>query len=140
MTRDQSNPAAGAPSPARRPGRGAVTLALVAVVALAGAAYWFYFRQEPADPPAPAADGALPPDPRLVYQGPFHNVRTDARYVGDGRCAEGHADIARTDARHPMGRSLVPAAALAGRHPTDPGHHNPFEAVGIQFSVDEQGG
>src|SRR5262245_25662162 len=135
-------PTTARPTQRHRPGRALpVALALIAAVGLAVAAYWVYFHPKPADPTpdGPPAEGSFPPDPRLAYAGPFHNIRPDVGYVGDAKCAECHDDIARTYSRHPMGRSTVPVARFTGELPTDPAHHNPFEAFGIQFRVDRQG-
>ncbi|MCI0681380.1 MAG: hypothetical protein L0Y71_04685 [Gemmataceae bacterium] len=103
---------------------GAGLIVLGAVIALAIA-----LRRN--DPPAIDA----PTDPRLEYAGPFRNLDPAAAYVPDQRCADCHADIARTYAQHPMGRSLVPAAA-APPLPLDPEHHNPFDALGARFLVE----
>jgi Tfp pilus assembly protein PilF len=82
---------------------------------------------------------ASSPDPRLSYRGLFRNVHPSVSYVGDGRCIDCHAEIAQSYDRHPMGRSLVPIAQIAGGQPYDRAHHNPFEAMGILFRVDRQG-
>src|SRR5262245_54376149 len=68
-------------------------------------------------------------DPRLDYAGPFRNVAPAVRYVPEGRCADCHADIARSFAEHPMGRSLLPVAQAAV-HPENGRHNNPFDALG----------
>src|SRR6187401_819544 len=98
MTQAPRDPAG--PPRSRRPGAALrVGVATLAVALLAGAAYWQFFRPRAVPPPPanePPAEGALPPDPRLAYQGPFHNVRPDVAYVGDAKCAECHADIAHT--------------------------------------------
>jgi hypothetical protein len=78
-------------------------------------------------------------DPRLDYAGPFENVHPSVRYVGDARCADCHEDKVRTFSRHPMGRSLVPTAALLSPQPDDSRHHNPFEALGRRFWVEREG-
>ena len=63
-------------------------------------------------PAKPTALVAQHPDPRLTYTGPYRNVRPDVAYVGDAPCAGCHEAIAKSFARHPMGRSLVPVADL----------------------------
>src|SRR5207248_7447110 len=78
-------------------------------------------------------------DPRLVYAGPFRNVRPDVRYVGDARCADCHVDKAETFQHHPMARSLAPVARLVGAPPSDRSHHNPFDAEGVHFEVIRRG-
>ena len=74
------------------------------------------------------------PDPRVLYAGPFRNVRPEVAYVPDARCSDCHAEIAAAFAEHPMGRSLFPVAQ-APAPPEDVAHHNPFEALGSRFSV-----
>lgn len=74
----------------------------------------------------------------MLYDGPLRNIRPDVKYVGDARCIECHKEIHDTYREHPMGRSLVPIAELAGRQPYGAEHHNPFTAVGIEFNVDQQ--
>ena len=117
------------------------TIAFVLLLAagLGGVALWVAFG-----PPAPVPDEELaendpPPDPRLAYQGPFRNIQPDVQYVGDEKCSECHKEIELTYREHPMGRSMVPVAALEGSQPYDAEHHNPFEAFGIQFRVDPRG-
>jgi predicted CXXCH cytochrome family protein len=82
---------------------------------------------------------AEPPDPRRAYAGPYRNINPDVRYVGDARCTPCHEDIARSYARHPMGRSLVAAADLLDRPRDTPDANNPFTALGRRFEVDRQG-
>jgi hypothetical protein len=82
---------------------------------------------------------ALLGDPRLDYAGPFQNIHPGVRYVGDARCAECHQKKAQTYHQHPMGRSLLPIAAVASRQRYDAPHHNPFEALGRRFEVERQG-
>jgi hypothetical protein len=79
------------------------------------------------------------PDPRRTYAGPYRNINPDVRYVGDAQCVGCHDEIAKSYARHPMGRSLVPAADLAGRQRYTPDTHNPFDALGRQFRAERQG-
>jgi hypothetical protein len=144
MTPDNPETVAGS-SPLRR-FTAARKLAIGVAVGMAtavGAAYWTSADNGSViDPALSERDGAerpLPPDPRLGYQGPFRNVRPGVEYVGDTSCARCHDKIAKSYARHPMGRSLVPAAQFTDRPPADRAHHNPFETFGIQFRVDQQG-
>ena len=65
--------------------------------------------------PAPVTDAAANADPRVANATPFRNARPDVKYVGDAACAQCHAEQAETYGRHPMGRSLAPAARAAGR-------------------------
>jgi tetratricopeptide (TPR) repeat protein len=78
-------------------------------------------------------------DPRLAYSGPYRNVRPEVAYVGDRVCLECHAEKAgyRNSA---MGRSLVPIARLATEQRYDPSVHNPFEALGCRFQVEQREG
>jgi tetratricopeptide (TPR) repeat protein len=149
MTSDNHEPAAverppanGRP-PSRRRFRATweVGVALLVTAWLGSAVYWKFFRPASAAP-APEekrTESAFPPDPRLSYHGPFRNVHPDVAYVGDEQCVKCHQEIARTYARHPMGRSLVPVGAIAGRQLYDKAHNNPFEAFGIQFRIDRRG-
>ncbi|MFO0925553.1 MAG: hypothetical protein U0736_00730 [Gemmataceae bacterium] len=88
---------------------------------------------------ATAETGELPPDPRLTYTGPFRNVRPDAGYVGDARCAVCHVDIAAAYAQHPMGCSMVTARDLAGRQRYDAAVNNLFDAAGRRLRVEREG-
>lgn len=45
------------------------------------------------------------PDPRIVTDSPFRNIRPDVEYVGDKACAACHATIDGTFHQHPMGQS-----------------------------------
>lgn len=141
MTPDNPTPAA-APRPSGRPGRALpIAVGFVVLAVLAAVIYWIYFLPEAEAPPnAAPAEASFPPDPRLSYAGPFRNVRPGMGYVGDGRCADCHGEIAETYRRHPMGRSTVPKAQFAGHLPTDQAHNNPFEAFGIQFRVAREDG
>jgi hypothetical protein len=109
---------------------GAAVLVLAAAAILSRAP----FPSRPPGPPTVAAPG----DPRLDYAGPFRNVAPAVRYVADERCADCHADIARSFARHPMGRSVLPVAR-AEAPPEDAAHHNPFDALGSRFQIERAG-
>src|SRR5205823_1052395 len=102
--------------PARRRARG---LAVAVVLLLAAVAIGVGLRRWISNPTPARPD---PPDPRLDYAGPFRNVRPDVEYVGDAACRGCHGDIARTYARHPMGRSLAPIRDALAQAPTD-GHN-----------------
>jgi hypothetical protein len=66
-----------------RPARARLVLAVAVLLAGAGAAAYFYWPSRAGDPePSADADGP-PPDPRLVFDTPFRNVRPDVQYVGD---------------------------------------------------------
>src|SRR5690242_12562560 len=112
--------------------------ALVLVLALGIAAA----RLLPGLAPQPADTSAAPtgpPDPRRAYNGPHRNIHPDVRYVGDAQCADCHDAIARSYARHPMGRSLLPVEALPQRQPITPQTNNPFRFFGRRFQVERPG-
>lgn len=91
---------------------------------------------------SPSTDGvsdAKSTDPRLVYDGPYRNVHPDVGYVGNAACTPCHESIARSYARHPMGRSLVPAEELLDRQRYAPETHNPFTLLNRRFEVDREG-
>ncbi len=79
------------------------------------------------------------PDPRRAYAGPYRNINPGVRYVGDAQCAGCHEGIAASYAGHPMARSLVPAADLAGRQRYGSDTHNPFDALGRRFRAERHG-
>src|SRR5690242_4073849 len=85
--------------------------ALVLLIALSlGAVHLSHWLSRPPGEPF-SPEPAEETDPRLTYDGPFHNIHPDVHYVGDASCAGCHADIARSYSHHPMGRSLIPALA-----------------------------
>jgi hypothetical protein len=90
---------------------------------------WFVYRR----PEVPAST-RLAPDPRRAYSGPFENIDPEVAYTPEARCAECHADLARSFAEHPMGRSLLPVAQTR-IPPQDSRFHNPFDALGSNFQV-----
>lgn len=79
-----------------------------------------------------------PPDPRLVYKGPYKNIHPDVRYVGDAACASCHSDISLSYRDNPMGRSLAPVGKLKNP-PLDEKHRNPFKALNALFRVTQNG-
>ena len=125
---------------AGRRGR-AAWLAWLGVLVLAGSLAWvgqrWLRREAPADP---TSSPRLPvsPDPRHTYAGPFKNVRPEVKYIGDAACAGCHAVEADGFHRHPMGRSILPVAALAGKLHYEHEVHNPFTALGSRFLVERQ--
>jgi predicted CXXCH cytochrome family protein len=84
----------------------------------------------------PSALVAQHPDPRQTYTGPYRNIGPDIAYVGDAQCAGCHEAIAKSFARHPMGRSLVPIADLLDQQDYSRDANNPFTALGRRFFVD----
>jgi hypothetical protein len=112
------------------------------VLALILACLWWMQPWRGSDPTRPrdgsaGADG--PQDPRLAYGGPFHNIHPDVQYVGDAACADCHKQMFASFRRHPMGRSMLPIAQLAGQQVYDSAHHDPFDALGLHFSVERRG-
>src|SRR5665213_2845999 len=87
----------------------------------------------PRERPAPAA---AHPDPRQTYAGPYRNIHPEVAYVGDAQCANCHEAIAKSFARHPMGRSLVPVAEPLDHQDYSRAANNPFTALGRRFFVD----
>ncbi|MCI0702359.1 MAG: hypothetical protein L0241_14850 [Planctomycetia bacterium] len=72
-------------------------------------AIWYFTRSPP---PTPIEEEALvpdpaPPDPRLVFDTPFRNVKPEVRYVGDEACAKCHQSVTQSYHAHPMGRSAA---------------------------------
>src|SRR5262245_18526378 len=115
-----------------------LALGLIGLVGLGLVWVWVAYRSGPVGPPhTPAPEG--PADPRRTYTGPYRNIDPDVRYVGDARCADCHAEISHSYARHPMGRSLSAVAELAERQRYSPDTKNPFTALGRRFEVDRQG-
>jgi hypothetical protein len=105
-----------------------VFLSAAAGLVLATALWVFAFMPHRSTLPLPDND------PRWAYAGPFRNVNPAVHYVAEERCADCHADIARSFAAHPMGRSLLPIKQVSVK-PQNSGKHNPFEAHGSQFLV-----
>jgi Flp pilus assembly protein TadD len=71
---------------------------------------------------------------------PFLNARPGVAYVGDAVCAHCHREIAEAYRAHPMGRSLEPIVAANDGPPIGPTAGLPFEATGVQFSVERRNG
>src|SRR5262249_60189249 len=88
--------------------------------------FFLRFRSSILDPRSSKDE---PPDPRRTYAGPYRNINPDVGYVGDAACVACHEGIAKSYARHPMGRSLVPAADLGERQRDSPDTNHPFTAL-----------
>jgi predicted CXXCH cytochrome family protein len=138
MPQSQGHPEAPFPEPGRAGTStgawlaGVLVLALVGVVAgvIAGFRLWS------------AGQGQRTPpsnDPRVHYSGEFQNIHPDVAYVGNDRCAECHQEQFVPFRKHPMGRTLLPIAALASKQLYDGEHHNPFDALGSRFEIDRRG-
>ena len=129
--------------PVTKPGRGRrLGLLVVGVAVLIGlgiASVVSPLRWPTPRAPVPSDASTTPEDPRRSYVGPYRNVDPSVRYVGDAACAGCHKNIAEHYARHPMGRSLVPAKELLDRQHYGPDANNPFTALGRRFRVDRQG-
>ena len=107
-----------------------------AILLLAGgvAVAWFVLNRAPVVPPPPpvedenVAPDPVPADPRLTWNSPFRNIKPDAGYTGDARCAECHAAIATSYHAHPMGRSaeLTPAAPVIEKYGAPPVKAGPY--------------
>jgi hypothetical protein len=124
--------------PARsRPGRRA--LAAVGLALAVASAVWSLTRPRPTAPTTPATRSHAPPDPRLLYDGPYRNIRPEVAYVGDAACVSCHSDIAESFRRHPMGMSLAPIAEVVDRDVYDAAHRNPFVFQGSRFEVERHG-
>jgi hypothetical protein len=110
-------------------------LLLVSVAgALVPVALWAGWRLLRPSPP-----GYRPPgDPRLGPT-PYLNVRPGVAYVGDRACARCHRGITESYHRHPMGRSLAPAAELDGPEEYGESAHNPFAAFGVSYRAEVRG-
>jgi predicted CXXCH cytochrome family protein len=61
------------------------------------------------------------------------------KYVGDKVCARCHTKIAESYRRHPMGRALAPVADAIAQERLDKAAGNPFDKLGLEFSVERQG-
>src|SRR5712692_9082618 len=103
---------------------------LVLLVGLAVGGAWLARRVAPVRSEIPPAAPVEPPDPRRTYAGPYRNIDPDVRYVGDAQCVGCHEGIARSYARHPMGRSLIPVTDLLDRQRYASDTNNPFTALG----------
>jgi hypothetical protein len=116
---------------------------MLATVALSvvGAGAWYGFLRP--DPPIPPDDppplASPPPDPRLVFDTPFRNVRPEVRYLGDAACAGYHADIDRTYHAHPMGRSAAMTSRAEPIERYDSGANNPFTVRGLRVELEPAG-
>lgn len=107
-------------------------LLVIGIAAVCWAATFFSTRS-----PTPSAGTTS--DPRLRYQGPFHNIHPDVAYVGDRACASCHSAISRSYSRHPMGRSLTSIADANESNRYDVAYHNPFTALGETFRIERRG-
>jgi hypothetical protein len=97
-----------------------------AVAAALLGAWWWQQRKE-----------RLPADvARWVAASPFRNVRPGVKYVGDAACAQCHPIQCDSFHQHPMGRSFFPTSQDDGLERYGRAAHNPFEALGLQFSVE----
>src|SRR5216684_1243849 len=103
---------------------------------------WAGYRGEPPVQTSSAYPDARVPeagDPRVTFATPYRNVRPEVRYVGDTRCTACHAGQAETYQHHPMGRTLALVSRAGGTERYDQAAHNPFQALGFEFSVLRRG-
>lgn len=105
----------------------------LAIIALCGAVLWAFWpdRQPPHARELPPRDIATAP----TTPPPPANTAPGVAYVGDAACARCHAEIAETFARHPMGRSMAPAAEVM---PEVLGEV--FQADGLTYAIDRRDG
>jgi hypothetical protein len=73
-------------------------------------------------------------------QSEWKNTRPETRYTGDASCARCHADIARTFALHPMGRSLAPIASAPAVGEIQTVGSASFAVGQFRFTIERQGG
>jgi predicted CXXCH cytochrome family protein len=118
---------------------GIVLIAGLVLLAGLGAVGAWLLRRSAQNSSSSSLPSPSEPDPRRTYTGPYRNIDPGVRYVGDARCAECHADITRTYGQHPMGRSLVPTAALVERQRYSADTNNPFTLLERRFEVNRQG-
>lgn len=137
MPEDQKPPPVSSlESPAGVPFVRRLRLVVVVPLVIVVAVIWWaaaFFSIRPSAPP-----GHFSSDPRLLYDGPYRNVRPDVAYVGDRACALCHADISRSYHRHPMARSLIPIGDAQESQWYDAAHHNPFVALGDSFQIERR--
>lgn len=110
-------------------------LLVLAGLILGGLGAWYFLIRE-SDPPSGDPSGQsreirpdeLAPDPRLVFDTPFRNVKPGVKYTGDASCAGCHQAHDASYHKHPMGRS----AARVGKpgSPENYSSNNPFQAQG----------
>jgi tetratricopeptide (TPR) repeat protein len=113
---------------------------VVAVVVAAALAAVLLLRWRFQKPPEETRRGPVgPPDPRLLYDGPFHNIHPDTPFVGDAACVDCHRQQVESYRRHPMGRSLQRMDSFADKEVYDRAHNNPFEALGSRLSIERRG-
>ena len=117
-------------------------LLLVAVLAAVGVGIWFATRPVP-NSPQPPDEGLRPdpptPDPRLVFDTPFRNVKPNVGYVGDEACAKCHRAINESYHGHPMGRSAEFVGKGAGIERYHATGHTTFASGPFDLEVDTSG-
>jgi len=77
------------------------------------------------------------PDPRRSYPTPYLNVQPEVAYVGLDRCADCHWAQAERYKKHPMGNSIAAVTDCTVIEKYDV--HNPFKAVGFEYSIRKAG-
>lgn len=113
---------------------GFVLVLLVVGVGLLG--WWSGWFSTTPSGPGPLEDPA-PPDPRLLYTGPFLNVKPQVKYIGDHACSQCHPVYAQGFHDHPMGRSIKPIQQVL----TSPLYQKPvqFKAGAFNWKDEKEG-
>jgi predicted CXXCH cytochrome family protein len=113
---------------------------LILLAVAIGVASWYATRPDSPPPPdatqSPDSDPHTP-DPRLVFDTPFRNVKPEVRYVGDSACARCHAAITRSYHAHPMGRSAELVSRAAPVEKYAPSAHTSFSAGPFDLRVEK---
>jgi hypothetical protein len=75
----------------------------------------------------------------LLQASPYRNVQPGVAYVSDVSCAECHAEIAESYAKHPMGRSLSPIEQADAIEVFSAEGRLPLEVDGFVYQVRREG-
>ncbi len=116
-----------------------VCVALLLAAGVTTSAVWYFTRPGDPQPPAPAdiTPDPPPPDPRLVFDTPFRNVKPDVAYVGDAECARCHPALAKSYHAHPMGRSAEYVSRSAPVEKYDSSGRATFSAGPFDLEVEK---
>ena len=114
---------------------------LVLSAGVTALAVWYFTRPDDHPPRPPGPEGFVPdpptPDPRLVFDTPFRNVKPDVRYVGDAACARCHQAITKSYHAHPMGRSAEYVSRAAPLEKYHPSGRTAFTAGAFDLEVEK---
>lgn len=123
------------PSTLRRLSAGSIVC-----ISLTGLAIWYFTQsgspQPPSGPEVPQPDPPTP-DPRLVFDTPFRNVKPGVGSVGDAACARCHAAITKSYHAHPMGRSAALVSQSAPVEKYDPSGRTSFSSGTFDLAVEK---